>query len=295
MTSRLRLAAFRSGPYDVVMIARHHELIDGHIRLQHASFEGQRHAVMERAERAGVAACVCSSCRQDDWIRLLELAATESNLIPCYGIDPLGLSDRSDDWHEGLEHCLELGPGAVGMLGLDRSVRDVSLKEQEDLLVVQLRLAHKYQRPVLLRCRGQWPRLLSLLEDLDVHPPGLLLCGFHGPPRMVERFIRLGAYFLVTGDILTHRHSRAARLLKTLPLDRLVAGTDAPDALPPAPFAPYQIIDADRRAVNEPANLPHIVEGLAPHLALDLDVLAQLLHHNTLCLFGVLIPGDVEV
>ncbi|MFC1764447.1 TatD family hydrolase [Planctomycetota bacterium] len=274
------------------MIARHHELIDCHIRLQHAAYEGQREGVLERAWRAGVAACVCSSQYERDWHFLLEQAATDVRFIPCFGIDPVGLAERPKDWYHKLQLCLNTGPAAVGMVGLDRSVRTVSLKDQEEALQMQLLLAGRMQCPVLLRCGGEWQRLVTLLEMLDEAPSGYLLSGYHGPVRLVERFVRTGAYFCFNGDTLVHKFSRAARLLKAVPLDRLLFATDSPAAIPPDPFAPYQLLDADRHPINEPANLPHLVEGVAPVLDLEPDELARMLQHNALCLFGTLMPAE---
>ena len=70
------------------MLTQYRELIDCHARLQHAAFEGEREAVFTRAQRAGVAHIVCTSTCERDWSLLLDLAAAESMVLPCFGWDP---------------------------------------------------------------------------------------------------------------------------------------------------------------------------------------------------------------
>lgn len=275
------------------MLSQYRELIDCHARLQHAAFEGQRDAVVARAQRAGVAQMVCTSTCERDWSLLLDLAAAAPSVLPCFGWDPACLADRPRDWQHRLQLVMNTGRAAIGMVGLDRTQRHCSLQEQIEVLRVQLELAARFDCPVVLRCGRDVKRVVRLLESMDKRPLGVMWSDFTGPVRLIEQVVRLGGYFCVTGDLLAHPGWRTKRLLRSLPLDRLLLASDSPLALPPAAYAPYQLLDADHHPVNEPANLPHIVTGLATQLALEPDDLAQILTHNALCLFGSLIPSEV--
>ncbi len=275
------------------MLARHRELIDCHARLQHASYEGQRGAVVARAARAGVTQIVCSSVSDHDWSILLDLAAAESSVLPCFGWDPAHIADRPRDWLHKLQLVMQTGRAAVGMVGLDRSQRRCAMTEQVEVLRAQLALAGQRHCPVVLRSDRDSVRVLDILDGLEAPPSGVLWYGFTGPVRLVEPLVRLGVYFAYAGDLLSHKSPRIRRACRAVPLDRLLLATDAPGAMPPAPYAPYQLLDADQHRVNEPANLPHIIDGVASWLDQDADQLAQLLTHNALCLFGSMIPSEL--
>lgn len=275
------------------MLARHRELIDCHARLQHASYEGQRAAVVARAQRAGVTHIICSSFCERDWSILLDLAAAAPGVLPCFGWDPAHVADRPRDWLHRLQLVMQPGHAAVGMVGLDRSQRRCSLAEQVEVLHAQLVLAGQRRCPVILRCDRDSVRTLEILESLEEPPSGVLWYGFTGPVRLIEPLVRLGVYFGYAGDLLSHKSPRIRRACKAVPLDRLLLATAAPGAMPPDPYAPYQLLDADHHRVNEPANLPHIIDGVAAWLGQDADQLAQLLTHNALCLFGSMIPSEL--
>jgi TatD DNase family protein len=223
----------------------------------------------------------------------LDLAAEAPAVLPCFGWDPVSVADRPRDWLHKLQLVMQTGRAAVGMVGVDRSQRRCSLAEQLEVLSAQLDLAGQCHCPVVLRCDRDAVLVLKILEGLAKHPLGVLWYGFTGPVRLIEPLVRLGVYFAYAGDLLSHKNARTKRVCKAVPLDRLLLATNAPGALPPAPYAPYQRLDADHHRVNEPANLPHIIDGVAHWLGQDPDQLAQILTHNALCLFGSLIPGDL--
>jgi len=275
------------------MLTQHRELIDCHARLQHVSYEGQRAAVVARARRVGVAYIVCSSTCERDWSILLDLASEAPAVLPCFGWDPACLADRPRDWLHKLQLVMQTGRAAVGMVGLDRSLRRCCLAEQLEVLSAQLKLAGQRHCPVVLRCDRDAALVLKILEGQEEPPLGVLWYGFTGPVHLIDPLVRLGVYFAYAGDLLSHKNTRIKRVCKVVPLDRLLLATHAPAAMPPVPYGPYQLLDADHRRVNEPANLPHIIDGVAHWLGQDPDQLAQILTHNALCLFGSMIPSEL--
>lgn len=271
------------------MIVRHVELMDCFVRLQDPIYAGNLEGVTERAAKTGVAHVVCPSRGQNEWSGLMDLSFKHHMVIPCFGLAPRSVARRSEDWRHQLTTFLEISASAVGVIGLDYALRAGDRSSQQRLFVEQLRLAQQFARPVLFECHRAWDDLIALLDDLDALPPGLLVHDYHGPVHRIEALIRKGVYFCFPGNTLLERSRRLERLLKAIPLDRLLVSTDSPDGAPPAAHGPYQRILAHGKTVNEPANLPHLLPGVAQTLQIAPERLAEVINHNSLCLFGALI------
>lgn len=70
--------------------------------------------------------------------------------------------------------------------------------------------------------------------------------------------MRYNAYFSFSGSVLSDRKTKARELLLTLPADRILAETDAPDMRPPDRFC----ANPDEKR-NIPENLCLIIRGIA--------------------------------
>jgi len=271
------------------MITRHVELMDCFVRLQDPLYAGNLDGVIERAVKTGVAHVVCPSGAQDEWSGLMDISFKHSVIIPCFGLHPRALAWRSEDWRHKLMTFLEISASAVGVIGLDYSLRACDRDSQQQLFIEQLRLAQQFERPVLFECHRAWDDLIAIINELDTLPPGLLVHDYQGPVHRIEALISKGVYFCFPGNILLERSRRLERLLKAIPLDRLLVSTDSPQAAPPAAHGPYQRILAPGKIVNEPANLPHLLPGVAQTLQIAPERLAEIINHNSLCLFGALV------
>ena len=122
-----------------------------------------------------------------------------------------------------------------------------------------------------------WAWLTAVLADCP--PPGkFLLHAFAGPAEMVAPLAKLGAYFSIGPAGVVPNRERACRALQAIPLERLVIETDAPD-FHPRDLAP-RLRDTTGKPINEPANLPHVLEGLTKILDMPVSELAEITTNN---------------
>jgi TatD DNase family protein len=290
--SRIPVAFIHGDTYDVPMITRHVELMDCFAHLQDPLFAGCLPGVIERAAKTGVAHVVCPSGAQNEWSGLMDLSFKYNMIIPCFGLHARTMACRSEDWRHRLSTFLKISASAVGLIGLDYSLRAGDRDSQQQLFIEQLHLARQFERPVLFQCHRAWDDLIAILNDLDALPPGLLVHNYHGPIHRIEALVGKGVYFCFPGTMLLDRSRRLERMLKLIPLDRLLVSTDSPQSAPPAAYGPYQRILEHGKTVNEPANLPHLLPGVARTLQIDPERLAEVINHNSLCLFGALIRTE---
>jgi len=94
-------------------------------------------------------------------------------------------------------------------------------------------------------------------------PAGMMIHAYGGPVDLIQPLADMGAYFSFAGTVLDESKVRARQAICQVPRDRLLIETDAPDLLPPAPFRQPKTAATAGREVNEPANLPAILGGIA--------------------------------
>lgn len=148
----------------------------------------------------------------------------------------------------------------IGEIGLDFFVPEISEGEererQEFFYQEQLKMAQRYNLPVILHVRRSQDTLLKYLRRIRV--PGGIAHAFNGSMQQAQAFIDLG-FCLGFGGTLTYPRSLQIRRLATeLDLQHLVLETDAPD-IPPA----FLQADNEGRRRNSPEYLPRIARELA--------------------------------
>jgi TatD DNase family protein len=173
----------------------------------------------------------------------------------------------------------------VGEIGLDFFVPELQIsplrERQIHFFQSQLKLAKKYQLPVVLHSRRAVDQVLKHLRELGrAHPDASASAGsnkwvdgtpwhgiahaFNGSTQQAQAFIELGFKLGFGGALTFERALQLRRLATELPLDAIVMETDSPD-IPPH----WLYTTAEQRAagqqqgVNSPAQLPRIAAELA--------------------------------
>jgi len=254
-------------------------LIDSHCHLDAPEFHGQRDAVVAQAQAAGVGQLLLPSIHSDSFADTLLMRERYGCWI-AFGLHPVYLQRHLDDHLHLLEtHLQRDAPQAVGEIGLDFYLPGLDASRQETLLVEQLKLARKYNLPVLLHIRRSQDRVLKYLRQIPV--PGGIAHAFNGSPQQAEAFIRLG-FKLGFGGAMSYSGSRRIRALAaTLPLSALVLETDAPDIRP----------EWAQEKPNTPDNLQKFVQILAELRSIELDTLVTALWSNTYQALGLDLPA----
>lgn len=254
-------------------------LIDTHCHLDAAEFNGQRDEIVSTAQACGVGQLLLPSIHSDSFADSLAMRARYGCWI-AFGLHPIYLARHQDDHLQLLEQQLQQhAPVAVGEIGLDYYLPGLDAARQESLLVEQLKLARKYNLPVLLHVRRAQDRVLKYLRQIPV--PGGIAHAFNGSRQQAEAFIGLG-FKLGFGGAMTYSGSRRIReLAATLPLSALVLETDAPDIRP----------EWAQQQPNVPANIKNFAAVLAGLRAMDLHTLTGALWRNSYQAIGLAMPN----
>jgi len=233
-------------------------LFDAHCHLQDARVFPKADLLMQRARVAGVEKMAVKGCSEDDWPRVSQLGKQYADrLYLAFGLHPWFIKKRSAHWLERLEETLKEHPAAsVGEIGIDHAIPERNDAEQEEVFLAQMQLAVRLNRPTTIHCRQAWGRLIELLDQIDLLPPMLIHC-FGGSVETAQELLRRGAYLSFSGSITRPNNKKVRKVIQSVPSDRILLETDAPDLLPHnLPFSPLP-------TYNEPAYIPFILARAA--------------------------------
>ena len=196
---------------------------------------------MARAHHSGVRGIVVPGVDPATWGRLRALAA-EFGWSYAVGTHPHALA-------RGRAVPSEPGTAvAIGECGLDGRI-DVPMAEQVEVLNAHLALAREASLPVLLHCVQAHEALLATLRAWA--PLRGVMHGYSGGEARVAEYVRLGLHLSFGGPLTWPSARRPVAAMARVPLERLLAESDAPDQ---APFP--------HRGRSEPAMLPLVVAAM---------------------------------
>ena len=139
-----------------------HRFIDTHCHFDFPPFAEDETASLARAAQAGVGQIIVPAISAARFNRVLALAAQHEALYAALGMHPIVIEQHADEGLAQLERCLSLRPPklvAVGEIGLDLYRDDPQFDRQQALLEEQLRLAKRYDLPVILHSRRTHDKL----------------------------------------------------------------------------------------------------------------------------------------
>ena len=265
--------------------------IDTHCHLDAFEFSDDAHAVWQHAVAQGVRHCVIPAVEAGNFEAVRTLAHATGNSY-CLGIHPLYVPQASEQDLQTLHDQLALHQHdkrlvAVGEIGLDFFVPAMTVplmrEKQEHFYRSQLRLAQRFELPVVLHVRRSADRLLKFLRAMasPLRPWRGIAHAFNGSEVQARAFTGLGFKLGFGGAMTFERALQLRHLARTLPTDALVLETDAPDI---APRWLYTV--AAQRALgvaqgrNTPGELPRIAAELAQLRSLDIAALERSTTHN---------------
>lgn len=251
-------------------------MIDSHCHLNTDEYAADVDEVIARALDAGVHGMLLPAIGLPSCERALEIAARHRCLRVAVGIHPHEAATWNDDTERRLREWAALEEVvAIGEIGLDFYRDWCPFDLQRRAYADQLRLAMELALPIIVHDRQAHEEVLGALAEDELDGlRGVLHC-FSGGPAEAERALKLGYCISFTGT-LTYGKGKADRVLKRVPLDRLLLETDSPYMTP----VPH------RGARNEPAWVVHVAEALAEKLDRPLSDVVQVTNRTAHELFG---------
>ncbi len=255
-------------------------LFDTHAHLDDSQFEGCLHAVLARAQTAGVVHVVSMGTRAESSEAAVQLAARHANVSAAVGIQPNCCADvQPGDWEKIVALLDREGVVALGETGLDRYWDDAPFALQQDYFDRHLRLSQDRNLPFVVHMRDCEEDVLKMLREARRRGPlrGIMHSFTGSLPGAIE-CLDLGLHISFAGMVTYPKSDDLRRVASQIPAERILVETDSP-YLSPQPVR--------GKRPNEPAWVAHTAHRLAEVRGEDPVTFAEQATVNAQRLLGV--------
>lgn len=230
--------------------------------------------VIKNAIDNGVLKIIINGYNMQSNREVLELVKKYDIVYGALGIQPEELYDYNDDSLKFIEeHINDEKIIAVGEIGLDYHY-DTDKDLQKELFKRQLKIAYKYNKPVIIHSRDCIQETYNILKDSKVK--GTMHC-YSGSKEMALEFIKIG-FSIGIGGVSTFKNAKnIVDVIKYIPLEYIILETDSP-YLTPEPY---------RGKRNEPMYIPIVAKRVADIKGLDIKEIERTTTDNARRLFDI--------
>jgi len=251
------------------------ELVDTHAHLNLIdSYKKDLEEVIQRAKEAGVSKIINVGIDLKTSIRALELAYQYQGLYATAGIHPHEVRKVTEETYATLRALLQDQKMiAVGEIGLDYAKEYSPRAQQQEHFLRQLALAKELKLPVVIHSRDASPDIMDLLKQ--ELPEKFVFHCYAGSVEEAREILDLGGYISITGIVTFPKAENIRRIVRFVPLNRLMVETDCP-FLTPVPH---------RGKRNEPAFVKFVAEAVAQIKGISLEECARQTTENARLFF----------
>jgi len=249
------------------------KLFDAHCHYNDEKFDIDRDMLIKEVHDSGVEGMINAGYSFSGSVSAVDLSNKYDFIYATVGISP---NDVTEDYISDIEKIEELlianlNSGkivAIGEIGLDYHY-DVDRDMQKDAFIRQIKLANKYDLPIVIHTREATVDTINILKENPVNKVGM----FHCCPlnqELVKEALKLGFYISVCGPITFKNSKNAEVIANMIPLDRILVETDSP-YLSPEPL---------RGRRNDSRNIKYIVEKIANFKKVEPEVVMDSVFEN---------------
>jgi TatD DNase family protein len=262
-------------------MSRNRKLTDIHTHLEQYTAE-ELESALRHAEEAGVGWIVTSGLDFQTSMDGVELAVRHKQVLASVGVHPWTAAenvpaDFPDRFSELLNRKVTVAVGEVGLDFVDNLFSGTSYRDnpqlhgaQELALRRQIALACSAGLPLIVHCRGAYPRMISILKEEKAARVGGVIHNFDESREAASRLLGLG-FLLSFGGAVSYPEAAALHdLVRYVPLDGILLETDSP-------YMPLYRQEAQK---NEPANVAQVARAIAEIRAIDLEKLIDRTYRN---------------
>ena len=262
------------------------EFFDNHSHYNDEKFDLDRDQIIKDTYDSGVTKFICAGYDIRSSKLALEIANKYDFIYTISGISPNDLPEKQEEIDgliEELEEIIKQDQKnskrkivAVGEIGLDYYWNKENKDIQKELFIKQIKLANKYNLPIVIHTREAVDDTLKILRENIVINKGI----FHCCPlnrELVRQGLELNFYISFAGPITFKNSKNAEEIVKMVPIEKLLIETDSP----------YLSPEPKRGQRNDSRNVKYIAEKIAEFKGIKLEEVAKTTYQNALEIFKI--------
>ncbi len=243
---------------------------DTHCHISKKDYENIEE-IIENAQEKGIHRLINNGSNMETNKEVLTLSHQYENLFPAIGIHPDSVGEYNAENISFIEkHIQEIV--AIGEIGLDYHYDNTEKEKQIALFEAQLKLAEKYNKPVIVHSRDATEDTIKILRKYP-KVKGSIHC-FSGSYETAKIYIAMG-YKLGFNGVVTFKNAKIKEVIKKIPTSAILLETDCP-YLAPIPV---------RGTKNEPKNVHYIADFISQELGISIEKLSEITEANVANLF----------
>ena len=254
------------------------KIIDTHTHLYLNQFKDDIDKIIQRSADKGINKFIFPAIDSTHFDDMHDLKNKYPGSI--YLMSGLHPTDVKENFKQELEFVVNSLKShsyvAIGEIGIDLYWDKTFLNEQQEAFEFQIRLAIKYDLPIVIHCRDAFNEIFEILDKENCPKlRGVFHC-FTGTLEQAKRAIDLG-FILGVGGVVTFKNGGIDKFLNQIDLKHIVLETDSP-YLAPVPF---------RGKRNESSYIVYVIDKLSEIYGLSKEEIASVTTKNAEKVFAL--------
>lgn len=259
------------------------EFFDSHSHYNDEKFDEDRKKIIQETYNSGVTKFICAGYDIESSKLSLEIANEYNFIYSIVGISPNDVPkslSEVDLMIEEIENIIKQDKNnkvlAIGEIGLDYYWNKENKDIQQEVFIKQIKLANKYNMPIVIHTREAVDDTLKILRENSVNNKGV----FHCCPlnrELVKQGLDLGFYISFAGPVTFKNSKNAEEIVNMVPINKMLIETDSP----------YLAPEPKRGTRNDSRNVKHIAEKIAEFKAIAVEDVAKHTYENTIKVFKI--------
>ena len=245
--------------------------VDTHCHLYRSYYE-DLDDVIDNIKQSEIYRVINNGCDKNSNNEVLELVEKYDLMYGALGIHPESANKYTqEDLDFVEEHIKDNKIVAIGEIGLDYYWVKDNKDKQKELFEYQLKLAEKYNVPVIIHSREATQDTIDILKKYKVKG---IIHSFSGSYEVAEIYIKIG-FLLGINGVITFKNCNLKDVVEKVGVNNIVLETDSP-YLTPVP---------NRGKRNDPTKVIDIANFIADLKGVSLDELSKVINGNLVNLF----------
>ncbi len=252
-------------------------MLDSHSHLTDIQFKEDVSNVVTNFLNAGIDRVITVGCCPQSNNEVIKLANKHESIYCAVGVHPEECEKYNEQELENLLINRNNKLVAIGEIGLDYHYTKENKEKQIEVFISQIKLAKKYNLPMIIHCRDAFGDMLQILKEHAPFKAGAVMHCFSGSLEFAREILKLGVKISFTGTVTYKNAKNVQEVAKNIPLDSFFFETDCP----------YLSPQSVRGTRNEPKNVKEVYEFVAALCGIEIEEFKTIIDNNAKQFFGL--------